>query len=366
MKRSLTITVIAVAAALFASSCSRDADGASAATGNWSASGAAGDSAPPAVDAMEVSTGNAVQAIEASGTIRGIDEVNIVSEVEGIIRTSSFALGDQVFEGTILLEVDATLPALQMEDARTLYESAEIDRLAAERRFENGSASQAELLRARSTADGARTRLQVAEKTYRDHFIRSPISGQVATKGAGTGRGNYITRGTVVARIVNLDTVELIIALGEAEIGSIRKGAEVQVSVPACGGLGVTGTVHAIAAGSDLRTGSFPVVVRWENECPDLRSGMSARAVISLEDTNRQIVVPVSALRRDDDAFYIYVVKEGVVTRRPVVIGKTIGNRAEVLEGLQIGEVIAVTALSTIAEGSRVKARVRGKTGDLL
>ncbi len=347
-------------------SCGGRPDGNSGATWSSERDDEVADVAPLAVDAMEVSLGGVLQSIEASGAVRGVDEVQIVSEVEGTIRIAEFALGDSISEGSLLVEVDATLAELQKEEAEKLFESAEIDLRAVERRFENGSASQAELLRARSTTDGARTRMRAAEKSYEDHFVRSPITGRVASREQGLGRGNYLTRGTPVARIVNLETVELEIALGESEIGQVKQGSVATVTVAACGGETVQGRVHAIAAGSDPRTGSFPVVIRWENGCSSLRSGMTAEVTIRVDSQDGQTVIPGSAIRRRNDESHVYVVVNGVVEERTVVVGRRTGDRVEILQGLQEGEIIAVSALSSLSAGTPVEATVRGRTGDLL
>jgi membrane fusion protein, multidrug efflux system len=364
--KHLRIVVIFGVIAVVLLSCGGRSDGTSAATGDWEEGPDTGDVPPLVVDAMEVTRGGVLQSIIGSGTVRGVDEVRIVSEVEGTILSSPFSLGDSIDEGALLVEVDSVIQELQMREAEKLLESAEIDLTAVERRFENGSASQAELLRARSTADGARTRLRTAEKAYGDHFIRSPISGRVASREEGLSRGNYITRGTTIGRVVNLDTSEVEIALGETEIGLVEPGSPADVTVGACGGDPIQGRVHAIAAGSDPRTGSFPVVVRWENRCTTLRSGMTARVAIALSPEDQRPIIPASAIRRRNSETLIYVVVDGAVEERSIVVGRSSGDRVEVLQGLQEGEIIVVSALSSLSPGSPVEATVRGKTGELL
>lgn len=372
----LRAAVVVSVAGFLLFSCAGNGDGTSAASAPWDGAASGRDESSDgeaevqqpelAVDAMEVTRGALVETVEASGRVRGAQEVRIVSEVEGTIRSAPFELGDAIGEGAVLLEVDPTLAALRLEEAQKLLEGAEIDLAAVQRRYENGSASQSELIRARSAADGARTRQRAAEKEYQDHFIRAPISGRIAAREEGIGRGNYITRGSVVARIVNLETVELQVGLGEDEIGLVETGSSAEINIPACGTVPVSATVYAMAAGSDARTGSYAVVIRWENRCENLRSGMSAVASISVQNDLVTLLIPGSAIGDGGDEAFVWVVDGNTAEKRTVETGRRMGDRVEVLTGLDEGEIIAVSAISSLTEGRRVNAVVRGSTGDNL
>ena len=303
--------------------------------------------------------------LKAQEPFRGAQEARVVSEVEGMILSAPFELGQSVAEGDVLVNVDATLAQLQLEEARQVFESARIDLNAVERRFENGSASQAELTRARSTANGARARLQAAENTWENHTIRAPISGLVAGRETGMSRGNYMTRGAQVARIVNLETVEMEFGVGEQELQYLSEGAPARVSAAACDEQ-VDAVIASLAAGADPRTGSFPVVARWENTCEQLRSGMSASITVRVTEENPQLIVPDSALRRRAGGTFVFVARSGSVEEREVTTGRRLGNRVQIIDGLSDGEVIVTSALSALSDGSPVEVTVRGKTGGVM
>lgn len=364
--KNVPLLIVSVAVVLAVTGCGRSSDGETGASANWSGEASEQETAAIAVEGLEVSRGNILQRIEASGTVRGVQEATVVSEVEGMILGHSFALGDAVSEGDALVEVDATIAALQLEEARQLYESAQIDLRAVERRFENGSASQAELSRARSSANGARARFEAAQATYQDHTIQAPISGLVASRNPEISRGNFITRGTVVTRIVDLSMVEIELAVGEQELAYLEEGMPATVTIPVCEPSETEAQVVSIAAGADSRTGSFPIVVRWENTCPNLRSGMGASVRIQTQVANPQIIVPDSAIRRHDGKEFVFVARDGVAEEREIRTGRRLGDRVEVISGLSDGEIIVTSALTTVTDGAGVDTTVRGKTGDIL
>ena len=178
--------------------------------------------------------------------------------------------------------------------------------------------------------------------------------------------GNYLNPGTAVARIVDLSSLEMQVAIGERELQYIREGLPASVSIPACGAGAITGEVQSIAAGADPRTGSFAVVVRWDNTCDRVRSGMSASVSIRPADAQPAIVIPSAAIREDGSGRYVFVAADGTARRREIRIGDRLGDRVQVLDGLSEGDVIVTSALSSLDDGAAVNATVRGRTGDVL
>mgnify|MGYP006267990645 CR=1 FL=1 len=319
-----------------------------------------------AVEALEVSRGSLLQTIQASGSIRGSQEVGVVSEVEGRIQAASFELGQFVEAGQVLLQVESTVARLNVQEAQGALDSARLDLSATERRFEQGSASQAELTRARSAANGAEARYEAALKTLRDHTITAPISGFIASRADDLSVGNYLNRGVPVTRIVDLTTLEMEIAVGERELQYLEVGLPASVSISACGSQSVGARVDSIAAGADPSTGSFPVLLSWENDCDTARSGMTASASVRTADAAPALVVPSAAIREDSGGRYVFVARDGEVERRTITTGERLGDRVTVLDGLTEGDVIVTSALSALDDGAVVEATVRGRTGDVL
>lgn len=364
MRRRVQVLGVFVAIAII-TACGDDSDGRSAATGDWAQEEAA-ETPALAVEALEVSRGMLLQMVETSGTVRGSQEVAVVAEVEGRIQAASVRLGARVEAGDVLLQADSTVAQLNVEETRGALESAQLDLSATRRRFENGSASQAEVTRARSAANGAEARYETALKTLEDHTLRAPIEGLIAERARDLSPGNYLNRGTTVARVVDLERLEMEVAVGERELQYIRPGIPVEVSIPACNEV-ASAEIEAIAAGADPRTGSFAVVIGWENACDVVRSGMTATVRIRPSTAGgAQIVIPSAAIRSDGGEEYVYVATDGVVERRVIQAGRRLGNRVYVSQGLAVGEVIVTSALSALSDGTAVEPSLRGTTGDTL
>ncbi len=313
---------------------------------------------PLAVEAVEVTSQRLVQEVRGSGVVRGSREATLVSETEGVLEFVDFRLGEFVEEGQALAGLDDTVERLNYEQARQELQRATIELNAVERQAEAGTTSEAELSRVRSAASGARARVEQTRELLENRTLTAPISGYVASRADSLTPGNYLRRGLEVARIVDLARLEVEISVGEREVRFLEVGSPATVTIPSCERGTMPAAVEAIAAGSDLNTGSFPVVVAWENDCGDIRSGVSAG--VSIEPTNQRsrLVIPASAVL-EDGGDHVFLAEEGSAVRREVTVEERLGNRAAISEGLSPGETVLVSGLTVLADGEPVDVTVR-------
>ncbi|MFP4374501.1 MAG: efflux RND transporter periplasmic adaptor subunit [Spirochaetaceae bacterium] len=320
-----------------------------------------GSDGPRAVEAVEVSRAPLITNITASGVIRGIREARVVSEAQGIIRRTDIELGQDVAAGDRLIGLDNDIERLQMEQARRQLDTARVELQATERLAERGNASQVELARVRASASGAEAAYEQAKKRFEDRNITAPISGRIAAKSSSVTAGNYLSQGVEVARVVDLDRLEMEISVGEREIGYLEVGAPVRVSIPACPDVGAPDAeVASIAAGTDPGTGSFAVVIRWDNTCTErVRSGMSANVSIEPRGVERALLVPSQAVVRNGEDTFVFVAADGVARRTRVEAGRRMGARTEITDGLSEGDVVVTTGTSGLRDGDAIRATVR-------
>lgn len=324
------------------------------------------DKEPVAVEAVEVTKGALQRDIEASGVVAGINEAFVVSETQGLIKSVSFELGDSVKKGSVLLRVDDQIAKLNMEQTAEQNETAQMNLKVTEKLHAKGSASKGELVRAQGAAKGAKAAYEAARKAYRDCTIRAPISGHIAAREPTVAVGNYLAAGARIARIVDIHKLKLEVGVGEREVSFVEEGADVGVRVPAaCQKKTFEGSVKAVAAGSDPSTGSFTVVVTWDNTCDSrLKAGMSASARIATRQEDPVVLVPAAALVAQGANQSVMLAAKKKAARRLVKVGRTVGGRVEILEGLEGGETVILSRLGSLATGDPVEPTIVGTSGD--
>lgn len=344
-------------------SCQKDVDENSSAT--WSVDES---ETIKAVEALNISKGIIYPSVQSAGTISGILEAYIVSETRGIIKDVSFEIGDVVELGSVLLNVDDTIVKLSMEQAKQQNDSAQLDLVSIEGFYKKGTASLAELTRARSSANGAKAFYETSLKAFNDSYIKSPINGAVAWKEEGITKGNYLNQGVRVARIVDLFSIRVEVSVGERQISLIELGAKASIKISSLFNKDpIIGKVVAIAAGSDLSTGSFSVIIEAENIYPELiKAGMSSSVVIDIMSLEKKIIIPTDSIVEREGKKYVFIDNNGITEPIEITIGEISGNRTTINIGLNEGDKIIITGLSTMKPGIKVKSTVVGLSGDWL
>lgn len=317
-----------------------------------------------AVEGLTVTKGILNEYIEASGVISGINEAFVVSETQGIIRSVNFDLGDKIEKGQVLLQVDNKIQEINLEQAKIEYDNAKLDYNAVKNLFDAGSASQSELNRAESALSGAKGKYEQTLKAYNDCTLQAPISGFIAERDSSIALGNYLNSGTRIARLVDISAFKLEIAVGEREVGLLNEGAEAEIFIPTCSRVENNGAIDAIAAGSDPATGSFPVIITWQNKCPgNVRAGMTASVKIRTNDTTPRVIVPTSSIFAQEGQSYVYISDGGKAVQQPVTKGETLGNRTAVETGLEGGETIIISGITVLRDGTDINPTIVGDSG---
>ncbi|MFN2312027.1 MAG: efflux RND transporter periplasmic adaptor subunit [Spirochaetia bacterium] len=346
-----------LAIVLLVASCGRGgAEGRSAATGQGAADSAE-DRTQPAVEVVEVRSGLLIDSVESTGIVAGAREVLLVTETQGTIRELGFELGDRVAAGQVMLRFDDEVERYTMQQARQELETARLDSAAIGRLFERGSASRLDLSRARAAVEGAGSRYESARRQFEARTVQAPFDGVVASRPPELEVGTYVGASSSVARVVDLDRLRVDVFFGEREIALVSPGNQAVVSTRACPEHEPEAVVSAVAVGADPATGSYSVRVTWENPCGDeARVGMAASVRIQVETGAAGILVPVSALLRQQDATYAYVLDENNrAERRELQLGDQFVDRVLVLDGLSEGERVVNSGLTRVRDGVVVR-----------
>ncbi len=319
-----------------------------------------------AVEGVTARTGKLVVAIPGSGTVSGVREAAVVSQTQGVITAVGFTAGERVKEGHVLLRLDDRLARFNLKRASDQLDSATLDLKATQIQFDSGGTSASSLARAQSNESAARAQYEQAKKSLDDTVITAPIAGIIVSRDSSIMEGNVIGLFAAVAKIVDDSAFRVTVGVGEGEIGRVRPGLSAAVLIPsAFGDKTVTASVTAVGGGADPQTGSFPVVVGFDNAWGSLvKSGMSARVEISPDQKEESVIVPLASLVRRGERYALFVESGGRATIREVDVGAKNGVKAEIARGVQPGETIIVSALSRLVDGTPVAVTVRGDSPD--
>jgi RND family efflux transporter MFP subunit len=286
------------------------------------------------------------QLLVYSATIVGEVKNNIAPSAPGRISRIKVEVGDNVKKGQILVEMDETTLSQQEMQLKNLEtEFNRIDQL-----YQVGGVSKSEW-------DNVKLQLEVARKSFQtlkeNTRLESPIDGVVTARNYDNGD---LYGGQAILVVQKMAPVKLTINVSEQYYSKVKKGDAVSIELDAYPGETFKGKVSLIYPTIDAMTHTFPVELNVANEDLKLRPGMFARATLNLGTLNH-VVVPDLAIdkRAGSGDRFVYVYKDGKVYYSKVELGQRLGDRYELLSGVENGAEIVIAGLSKLADGKEVE-----------
>ena len=287
-------------------------------------------------------------------TIATEGDAPVIPRVPGEVVELLVEEGDRVEQGQVLARLDGKRLELEMLSARADLERVrgEFERYADLNR--RGLVSNAMYDELKYELDALNASYELSKLNYEYSNVRAPIAGVVSERNVKLGQ----TIGTSLPAFRITDTSELLayLTIPQTELGKFAAGHAARLSVDSMPGREFDAEVVRISPTIDIRNGTFRATAFVDNPDGKLAPGMFARFKIAYERHADALTVPAQALVIEDELTAVYVVRDGLVTRRVITTGIETDERIEVLDGLDDDDQVVVVGHSALRDGSRVLA----------
>lgn len=337
------LSIITFAAALLMTACGQK-DKSTATTGQ---------EAPKAAPVVSVVTAQA-EDVDITNTFTSNIEPfatnNIVSQTAGRIVSINAEVGQKVSKGQILAKMDdVNLAKTRMQ---YINDSTELHRLT--ELYNIGAVSQADY-------DMVKLSLNVTKKTYENlaenTYLRSPLNGVVTARNYD--KGDMYSMALPIFVVEQIQPVKMLVNVSESLFTQVHEGMEFDINVDAYPGESFTGKVNLLYPTINAATHTFPVEVICENKDQRLRPGMFARVTANF-GTNHHVVIPDVAVVKQQGSgeHFVYVLKpDNTVKYTLVELGKRMGNRYEIISGINEGDRIVTEGQIRLKDGVNVTVK---------
>jgi RND family efflux transporter MFP subunit len=296
------------------------------------------------------------------------EDVKVSALVPGRVLKVNVAEGDSVKQGQVIAELDRQplldqrrQAAAAVDTAKAALENARLNLQRNQQLFERGIAAGKEVEDAKkdmastqAALDQANAALNTADRQVERAEVRSPINGQIVKRTVSGGEQVDGTAAQPIVEIANLDHVELGANVPSEHLAEIRPGQTVQVSSDAYAGRSFAGTVLTIAPAVDPTTNAALVRIRITNSERLLKVGMFAEAHVQLAEHANAVVVPPSAIVRDQEGAVVYVLAGDIAQRTPVKTGLEKPDAVEILSGVKEGQTVLTSSVYGLGEKAKV------------
>ncbi len=293
-----------------------------------------------------------VNVISLVGVVNASNDVDIISEAQGLVVDVKAKVGDYVRAGTVLFQIDDVIMQSNLASVEINYLKAKRDFERSETLYQENSISAAQLDLARLQMKAAESQLTLAKKQLADTKIKAPISGTINKRMVEV--GTMVNPGTPVANIVDISTLKVLLNVSEKDAFQIKTNEQAEITTDVYPGVKFYGRVDNIASKAD-EAHTYPVEVRLSNNSQHpLKAGMFARVNFTFQSSNEALAIPRESLVGSIRDARVYIVQNQVAKLRSIVVGNSSSNFIEILSGLNENDIVVTNGQNNLSDNVKV------------
>ena len=327
--------------------------------------------------------------ITGLGSVTPIHTVAVKSRVDGQLMKVHYNEGDLMHEGDPLLEIDARPYQVQLEQAegqlmrdQATLDNARVDLDRYQKLLAQNAIPEQQLATQKATVaqtEGVvksdQGQIDSAKLNLVYCSIRAPITGRVGLRLVDPGNIVHANDANGLVVITQIQPISVIFTVAEDDLPVVlhKLAAGQHLRADAYDRANTTrigsGTLVTADNQIDPTTGSLRLRADFDNSASQLFPNQFVNVRLLVEEKRGVTLAPSAAIQRTTNSTYVYVVKDDhSVSIRQITEGVAEGDNTEVTSGLAPGDVLVMTGVDKLVEGSQVTvqmadAQAAGKSG---
>lgn len=296
--------------------------------------------------------------IEAVGTARANESVEVTSKTTNTVVAIRFKEGDFVRRGQVLVEFDSAEARAELEEAQAALAESQNQYKRSQDLFTRQALSVSQLEQIEAMLKANRARVSAAKARLDDTVIRASFDGRTGFRRVSV--GSLVNPGTVITTLDDASIIKLDFTVAETYIYVLERGLGISARTAGLPDREFEGKVSTIGSRVDPVTRSIVVRAEIPNEDGLLKPGMFMTVTLHGKP-EPTLLVPEAAIVPEHGKTFVFVVRDGVVERREVRTGKRRPGEVEIVTGLREHEQVVIEGTQNVREGSRVQAELRAE-----
>lgn len=294
--------------------------------------------------------------LSLSGSIEADEQIDLQTEISGIVESINFSEGGRVGQGQVLITLnDAELQA-QLAQARTRNNLAAENERRAKLLLEKEAISQEEYDIASADFRTAQSQIQLIQAQLSKTVIRAPFSGTIGLRNIS--KGSYVTPANIIAKLVNTNRLKVSFSIPEKYANKVRVGNQITFNVQGVDGE-FTAKIYATEPAVEANTRTLLVKAINSNGGNQLIPGTFANIVFPLETIANGLLVPAEALIPIQNGKKLFVLKNAAATEVLVETGARTDADILITSGISEGDTVLTSGVMSLRNGARVQVTLR-------
>lgn len=310
--------------------------------------GGFGGSQTVGVVTAPASTGQLGLDIEAIGNAVANESAEITSKTVNTVTAIRFKDGQPVKRGVILVEFDSAQARADLAAAEAALAESKSQYKRSQELLETKVLSQSQMDQLEATLKTNEAKVASARARLEDTIIRAPFDGRIGFRRVSV--GSLVNPGTVISTLDDSSVMKLDFTVPQSAMFGLTPGLPITAQIAGVPNKTFTGKVTTLDSRVDPVTRSIIVRAELPNKDGTLKPGMFMTAKISAAAA-QALLIPEGALVPEQGRTFVFVVKNGVASKREVTIGRRRPGEVQVTTGLDLGEKVVVEGTQKIRDG---------------
>lgn len=297
--------------------------------------------------------------VSVSGSIEANEQVEIRSEISGLIKSINFKEGTAVSKGTLLLKIDDSELQAQYAQALTKQKLANETADRASKLLKSEAISIEEFDNAEAELKSLQAQTQLIRAQLAKTAIRAPFSGRIGLRNVSNGA--YVTPSQVIANLVSINPVKISFSIPEKYSQLVNDGSKIHFTVAGTSKV-FEGVIYAKEPAIDINTRTLVIKALAENSNNYLIPGTFANVKITLRSIKDALLIPSVAVTPVLNGKQVFVVKNGKATSVNIISDVRTADKILVSKGLNAGDTVITSGIMALKAGTPVEVRLGNET----
>ncbi|MDQ6530553.1 efflux RND transporter periplasmic adaptor subunit [Flavobacterium sp. LHD-85] len=311
---------------------------------------------PTTVNGIIIKTSTFDNNLALSGSIEANEQVEIHSEVSGIVEGIFFNEGSNVTKGQVLLKVNDIELKAQLRQALTREDLAAENARRAKLLLQKEAISQEEADVAKADLASAQAQSQLIRAQISKTSVRAPFSGKIGLRNISP--GTYITPTVLVAKLVNTSKLKITFSIPEKYAAEVKSGSVIDFKVSGSDKT-YNAKIYAIEPEVAVATRTLQIRALADNIDGKLFPGTFADIKLPLNIIKDAIVVPSQAIVPIQDGKKVYIANNGQAKEVMVDATTRTDSSILILAGLKPGDTLITSGVMSLKDEAPIKVKVK-------
>ena len=308
------------------------------------------------VSAIVIKTQVFDEDVSLSGSVEANEQIEIHSEVSGIVEKIFFQEGSKVSQGQVLFKVNDVELRAQLAQAKTKEQLASENERRAKLLLQKEAISQEEYDIASADYRSCKAQTQLINAQIGKTSVKAPFAGTIGLRAISP--GTYITPTVTVANLVNTSKLKITFSIPEKYASQIKSNTHISFTVAGSTDIH-TATIYAIEPGISVNTRTLQVRALTDNKEGKLFPGVFADIILPLDQIKDAVIVPSEAVVPVQSGKKVFIANNGKAKEVKIITSTRTDNSILVLSGLKQGDTLITSGVMALKEESPIKVNIK-------